>query len=72
MSRSDEFVFINSGPSGADMLQSVNQTCLKLQGSAQAPDPAFAGLGVEGGGRGWWIHRCHSFKKLTALNVALV
>lgn len=49
MSKSDEFVFINSGPSGADMLQSVNQTCIKLQGSEQPPDPGFGGLGVEGG-----------------------
>lgn len=54
MSRSDEFVFINSGPSGADMLQSVNQTCIKLQGSEQPPDLGFEGLGLEGGGRGWW------------------
>lgn len=41
MSKSDEFVFINSRPSGADTLQSVNQTCIKLWGSESTPDPAF-------------------------------
>ena len=41
MSKSDEFVFINSRTSGADTQQSVNQTCIKLQGSEPVPDPVF-------------------------------
>lgn len=41
MSKSDEFVFINSRPSGVDTQQSVNQTCIKLQGSEPVPDPVF-------------------------------
>lgn len=72
VSKSDEFVFINSGPSGADMLQSVNQTCIKLQGSAQPPDPGFGGLGVEGGRRGWWAWIALFLKINSALNVALL
>ncbi|KAL0612838.1 Zinc finger protein [Plecturocebus cupreus] len=41
VSKSDEFVFINSRPSGADTLPSVNQTCIKLQGSESVPEPVF-------------------------------
>lgn len=46
VSKSDEFVFINSRPSGADTLQSVNQTCIKLQGSESAPES----VATRGGG----------------------
>lgn len=52
MSKKDEFVFINSRPSGADMQQSVNQTCIKLQGSEPAPDPVFWRVNNQGENRG--------------------
>lgn len=50
MSRSDEFVFINSRPSGVDTQQSVNQTCIKLQGSEPVPDPVFRRVNNNRGG----------------------
>ena len=45
-------MFINSRPSGADTQQSVNQTCIKLQGSEPAPDPVFWRVNNQGEKRG--------------------
>lgn len=68
VSKKDEFVFINSRPSGADMQQSVNQTCIKLQGSEPAPDPVFWRVNNQGENRGSTIF-CFYFKNQFRLGV---
>lgn len=61
-------MFINSRPSGADMQQSVNQTCIKLQGSEPAPDPVFWRVNNQGENRGSTIF-CFYFKNQFRLGV---